>query len=208
MTKEAFAAAADVSRETLERLDAYAALLRQWQSAVNLVGADTLNDLWRRHMLDSIQLTAYLPDQGVITDLGSGAGFPGLALSIALDRPVHLIESIGKKTAFLREAARVTKAPATVHSGRIEDQEAWPSDIVMARALAPLDLLLDYAEPFCEKAGPEACCLFLKGARVEEDLTEATKNWRMNVERFDSRSDPNGVILRIRDITRDGPTSA
>ncbi|MBC8241275.1 MAG: 16S rRNA (guanine(527)-N(7))-methyltransferase RsmG [Alphaproteobacteria bacterium] len=206
MTKEAFAEAAHVSRETLGRLEVYADLLRQWQSAVNLVGADTLNDLWRRHMLDSAQLVPHLPDHGVITDFGSGAGFPGLVLSIILDRPVHLVESVGKKAAFLREAARLTGAPATVHLGRIEDQAAWSSDIITARALAPLDLLLDYVAPYYQQASPDACCLFLKGARADEELTEASKNWTMTVERFPSVSDPKGVILRIRDIVRDGPS--
>jgi 16S rRNA (guanine527-N7)-methyltransferase len=187
----------------LDRLEAYAGLLRQWQSAVNLVGADTLDDLWRRHMLDSAQLTAHIPENGDITDFGSGAGFPGLVLSIMLDRPVHLVESIGKKAAFLREAARITGAHATVHLGRIEDQDIWPAPIITARALAPLDLLLDYAEPYYRLAGADACCLFLKGARAEEELTEAAKNWTMAVERFSSVSDPKGVVLRFRDIARD-----
>lgn len=206
MTKEAFAETANVSRETLQRLEAYADLLRHWQSAINLVGADTLDDLWCRHMLDSAQLVPHLPEQGVMTDFGSGAGFPGLVLAIMLDRPVHLIESVGKKAAFLREAARLTGARATVHLGRIEGQTAWPSDIITARALAPLDLLLDYGAPYYQQAGRSACCLFLKGARAEEELTEASKSWTMTVERFPSISDPKGVVLRIRDIVRDGPS--
>lgn len=206
MTKEAFAATADVSRETLARLEAYADLLCHWQAAVNLVGADTLDDLWRRHMLDSAQLARLLPADGVITDFGSGAGFPGLVLSIMLDRPVHLIESVGKKAAFLREVARVTGARVTIHLGRIEEQEVWPSDIVTARALAPVDLLLEYAEPYYRLAGPGAGCFFLKGERADEELTEALKNWTMVVDRFPSISDPTGVILHIRDIARDGPS--
>ena len=181
-------------------------MLRQWQSAINLVGADTLDDLWCRHMLDSAQLVSHMPEQGVITAFGSGAGFPGLVLAIMLDRPVHLIVSVGKKAAFRREAARLTGAHATVHLGRIEGQAAWSSDIITARALAPLDLLLNYVAPYYQQAGRNACCLFLKGVRVEEELTEASKSWTMTVERFPSVSDPKGVILRIRDIVRDGPS--
>lgn len=205
MSADAFADAADVSRETLARLEAYLALLRKWQKSINLVGADSLKDAWCRHMLDSAQLAAYIPAQAnVITDLGSGAGFPGLVLSIVLDRPVHLVEASGKKIAFLREAARVSGAPAVIHHGRIENMDAWPSDIVVARALAPLSLLLDYAEPFLRDAGPDAACFFLKGGRVAEELTEASKSWNMSVDRFQSVSDRQGTILRIRDITRDG----
>ena len=205
MSAEEFATSADVSRETMERLELYVSLLVKWQEAINLVGGDTLADVWRRHMLDSVQLAQYIPSgDDVITDLGSGAGFPGLVLSIVLGRPVHLVEAAGKKAAFLREVARLTQAPAIVHHGRIEAQDVWPSDIVVARALAPLSLLLDYAEPYLSKAGPGSACLFLKGGRAEEELTEASKSWTMAVDRFQSVSDPTGLILRLRDIVRDG----
>ena len=205
MSKDEFAATANVSRETLERLELYASLLAKWQGAINLVGADSLTDVWRRHMLDSAQLSAHIPQNAtVITDLGSGAGFPGLVLSIILDHPIRLVEASGKKAAFLREVVRLTQAPAIVHHGRIEGAESWSSDVVIARALAPLVLLLDYAEPFLRDAGQNATCIFLKGGRAEEELTEASKSWTMTVERFQSVSDPTGIILRIRDIARDG----
>jgi 16S rRNA (guanine527-N7)-methyltransferase len=204
MSVDEFAATTDVSRETIERLDIFASLLVKWQGAINLVGGDSLADVWRRHMLDSAQLAAHIPQGAtVITDLGSGAGFPGLVLSIILDNPVRLIEASGKKAAFLREAVRLTRAPAIVHHGRIEKTEIWSSDVVVARALAPLALLLDYAEPFLHNAGKDATCIFLKGGRVEEELIEASKNWTMAVERFHSLSDPTGIILRIQDIARD-----
>lgn len=204
ISADEFAIATDVSRETLDRLQVYVSLLMKWQEAINLVGADSLRDVWRRHMLDSGQLAAYIaPDATVITDLGSGAGFPGLVLSIMLNRPVHLIEASGKKAAFLREAARLTKAPAIVHHGRIEKLEPWASDVVLARALAPVTALLDYAVRFLHDAGKGGTCIFLKGGRAVEELTEASKSWTMTVERFQSVSDPTGIILRIRDIARD-----
>ena len=206
MTAAVFAEAADVSRETLARLDAYAALLRQWQRAMNLVAADSLDDLWRRHMLDSAQLARLLPPEaGAITDLGSGAGFPGLVLAIVAGRPVHLVESSAKKAAFLREAARITAAPATVHHGRVERLEAWPSQVVTARALAPLETLLAYAAPYLAAAGPEAAGLFLKGAQGDAELADASKSWTMTVERFKSATDPRGVIFRIRGLAFVGP---
>jgi 16S rRNA (guanine527-N7)-methyltransferase len=121
-------------------------------------------------------------------------------------RPVHLIESTGKKAAFLREAIRLTGASATVHHGRIERQSPWASDVVTARALAPLSKLLDYAAPYISLAGQGAVCLFLKGARVDGELTEASKSGTMTIERFQSVTDPTGVILRIGDFARDGPS--
>jgi len=152
-------------------------------------------------MLDSAQLVPYVPENArEIMDMGSGAGFPGLVLAILLDRPVHLVEATAKKAAFLREAARVTRAPATVHTDRIESLAPWPVDVVTARALAPLGRLLDYAAPFLARRGqPGGTCLFLKGARAGQELADARKSWSMEVERFPSVTDPDGVVLRIRD---------
>ena len=156
LTAEAFRAAANVSRETLERLERYAALLEKWNRAINLVARGSLVDLWRRHMLDSAQLWPLLPVARErprrILDLGSGAGFPGLVLAI-MGVPegsveVHLVESDEKKATFLREAARIAEAPVTLHVQRIESLAPFPVDAVTARACAPLPRLLDYAAPF------------------------------------------------------------
>lgn len=188
----------------MARLEAYVALLQQWQKAMNLVGAETLQDVWRRHVLDSAQLLPLLPPGArSVTDIGSGAGFPGLVLAIMGGAPLHLIEASAKKAAFLREAARVTAARATIHHGRIEQLTPWASDVVTARALAPLGRLLDYAAPYL--AGSEATCLFLKGAHAERELTDSSKSWTMAVERFDSVTDPAGVIFRIRGLARERP---
>lgn len=202
LTESAFAEKTNVSRETLRRFRSYADLLVNWQASINLVSENTLKDLWRRHIWDSVQLARFIPKGPcVITDLGSGAGFPGLLLSILLDTEVNLVDSSGKKIAFLREAARVTDANVVLHQGRIENLLLPKSDLVTARALAPLDKLLDLAAPVLSPSGR---CLFLKGARAEEELTDARKEWKMTVERFPSATNANGVILSIRDIARDG----
>jgi 16S rRNA (guanine527-N7)-methyltransferase len=140
MTPAEFAAETGVSRETLARLEAYAALLLAWNRRVNLVGRGTEEDLWRRHMLDSAQLHPLIPAGArTLVDLGSGAGFPGLVLAILGGPHVHLVESDQRKAVFLREAARVTGAAAMVHAIRIEAAPPLAADIVTARALAPLD---------------------------------------------------------------------
>lgn len=191
----------DVSRETLERLEAYAALLAKWQRAVNLVGTGTLPDLWRRHLLDSAQLRALLPPGATnLVDLGSGAGLPGLVLAILGAPDVHLVEADAKKCAFLREAARVTASVVTIHNARIEDLVPWPADVVTARALAPLPVLLGYAARF---ATPKTICLFLKGRGFAEELTESLKSRTMTVQQVPSRSDPSGTVLRLEGIARD-----
>ena len=202
LSAEEFADQNNVSRETLEKLKLYAELLIKWQNSINLVGGDTLSDLWRRHIWDSAQLAPLVPENAeVITDFGSGAGFPGLVLAILLDVEVHLVESSGKKIAFLREVARISGARVQLHQGRIEKLSLPKSDIITARALAPLDKLLDFAAPNLKPGG---FCLFLKGARAEEELTEARKKWTMIAERIQSATDPDGAILSIREISRDG----
>lgn len=197
---EDLAAATGVSRETIERLSAYAALLVKWQARINLVSASTLTDLWRRHMLDSAQLLPLLPEGTTsLIDLGSGAGFPGLVLAILGIPEVHLIESDQRKCVFLAEAARAAGAKATIHNKRIEQIEGLSAGVVTARACAPLDLLLTYAQRFLWHGGK---VLFLKGAAVEEEVAAARKNWQMEIERFPSTSDPKGCILRIGQVRR------
>ena len=196
----AFQEATGVSRETLDRLAAYEATLRKWQPKINLVGPSTLPDSWRRHFLDSAQLFPLIPESArVLVDLGSGAGFPGLVLAIMGVPEVHMIESDARKCAFLREAARAADTRVTVHNKRIEAVPPIAADVVSARALAPLSDLLSWAHPF---VGNRGIGIFPKGQNVEEELTDTTKYWKMRTERFDSRTDPTGTILRVSGIDR------
>lgn len=193
-----------VSRETLERLKVYAALLRRWQRSVNLVSQASIPDLWRRHILDSAQLADFLaPDDAIITDLGSGAGLPGLVLAIIAGRETHLVEANARKVAFLREAIRETAAPAIAHQTRIEALDPWPTHVVVARALAPVCKLLTMASSFPAPPGRERpACLFLKGHKVSSELTAAQKVWHMQAHLADSLSDPSGRILRVCSYSR------
>jgi 16S rRNA (guanine527-N7)-methyltransferase len=196
-----FAAQTGVSRETLVRLEAYAALLVQWNPRINLVSRDSLRDPWRRHFLDSAQLLPYVPASArSLVDLGSGAGFPGLVLAILGVAGVELVESDARKCAFLREAARIADAPVTVHHARIEALPPHQVDVVTARACAPLDRLLVMAQRFI---GPRTICLFLKGERAAEELTAARRGWTMRAACHPSRADPRGVILKLEQIARE-----
>lgn len=207
MTPEDFQRHCNVSRETMARLASYGRLLETWQGAINLVSRSSLGDLWRRHMLDSAQLAELItpvgPDPGrapIILDLGSGAGFPGLVLAIMGAGEVHLVEANKRKCIFLEAVARETATAVTVHARRIEELPHFDADVITARALAPLDRLLALAAPFLS---PQGLCLFLKGRMVNQELTAAQKHWNMRVDRLASASDPTGVILRLRDLTRD-----
>jgi 16S rRNA (guanine527-N7)-methyltransferase len=194
-----FAALTGVSRETLARLAAYAGLLERWSRRISLIGASTVGDLWRRHFLDSAQLFPLLPAGAhSLVDLGSGAGFPGLVLATMGVPGVALVEADARKCAFLREAARVAAAPVTIRNARIEALPPYVAAVVTARGLAPLDRLLVLAQRFI---GPDTVCLFPKGKEAGQELAAAQQAWTMNVTTHDSRSDPRGVILCLRQVT-------
>lgn len=194
----------NVSRESSECLERYVDLLLAWQKRINLIGPSTVHTVWTRHIIDAVQLIPLLPKGTVcIADLGSGAGIPGLVVAIAMSIKAHLYESNGKKTAFLQEAIRRTQARAEVHQVRLEAlarQSNVPVvDAVTARALAPLHLLLEYAAPFMAGGAP---AFFHKGQDIEQELTEATKYWRVQSIRHASRTDSRGVILEVTEAIR------
>ncbi len=196
-----FARVSGVSRETLDRLAAYVQLLEHWNRRINLVGRNTMGDIWRRHILDAAQLYPLLPARTrVLVDLGSGAGIPGLILAAMGVPEVHLIESDQRKSVFLREAIRVLQIPAIIHAERIEKVPSFFADVVTARALAELPELIAMAENF---ASPKTICLFLKGETVGQELTALGTSWAIKCERFPSRSDPNGSIVKFEAIRRE-----
>ena len=197
---EEFAAATGVSRETLDRLTILAQHLEDWNGRHNLVSVGSLADIWSRHMWDSAQLARYVQSSASsLVDLGSGAGFPGLVLAALLRGRVSvtLYESTRKKAEFLRSAAERMDLAVDVRCMRIENETPWSADVVTARALAPLPLLLGYAQRFCTQ---DTVCLLLKGQSVAAELTEARKSWRMKLSQHQSATDPSGVILEIREL--------
>lgn len=195
--------AMNVSRETQEKLELLERELRRWQAIKNLVGPATLDQIWDRHIVDSLQLLDLAPEARTWLDLGSGAGFPGLVLAIAgAERglKIHLVESNSRKCAFLRHIARLTGAAATVHEARLETvipDFIGKADVVSARALASLTMLLEWTEPLL-KAGTIG--LFPKGRDAEIELTEARKRWTFEADILPSRTDSEARILRITSI--------
>ena len=195
-----FQQATAVSRETLERLQTYLALLARWQKKINLVGPSTLADPWRRHVLDSAQLLPHIAPGSTLVDLGSGAGFPGLVLAIMAQLDVHLVESDLRKTVFLQEAARLTGTVVEIHNQRIESLPALTADVITARALAPLPLLCKLAQPLCHA---ETVCLFLKGRSAQEELTETQKQTTLQATLIASQTDSEGVLIKVRNLHHD-----
>ncbi|MCB1783509.1 MAG: 16S rRNA (guanine(527)-N(7))-methyltransferase RsmG [Alphaproteobacteria bacterium] len=193
------------SSEALEKLHLYEGLLRKWQKAINLVSPKTIAESWQRHFFDSAQIVTLVPAHAkILYDLGSGAGFPGLVLAILRpDLNVTLVESDDRKVQFLRTVSRETGISVSFFHGRIENipPENPIPDVVTARALASLDLLLGFCLPWAQE-NPALEMIFLKGALAEDEVNEAQKQYSFEVSMAPSKTDPQGRVLHIKNLTR------
>jgi 16S rRNA (guanine527-N7)-methyltransferase len=199
----------DVSRETQERLDIIEAQLRKWQPRINLVAPSTMDDIAQRHIADSLQLVELAPGARSWIDLGSGGGFPGLVVAAVLaDNAVAnvvLVESNAKKCAFLRETARLAELPVSVVCDRIELSVPGLEgafDVVSARALAPLTVLLGFAEPLVARG---AIGLFPKGQGVDDEVRQALGAWNFRHDLIQSRTERDARIIRVHSIAPRAP---
>lgn len=205
MTPDEFATAAPIHPDSLSDYVKWAELLKRWNQRINLVAPAALSDIWSRHMLDSAQLWPHIPKGAeTIVDFGSGGGFPGLSLGIEAKHAkqgqrVHLIESVGKKATFLKTVSRETSLPVTVWSDRIEKIDPLSADVITARAFAPLKRLLPLAERHLKDGGYLA---LLKGRDVEVEIDAVRESWNFELERRQSRTDPDAVILMVSELRR------
>ena len=200
--KAAFQARAGATPQQMADLEAFRVRLGDANSVMNLVGPDSLPDFWNRHVWDSAQLLTHAPEALTWADLGAGAGFPGVVLAILMKARegahVWLIDSLGKRCRFLQEVVDALDLPATVIVGRAEEQQVT-CDVVTARAVAPMEKLLGYTQPYFQRG---AQGLFLKGERAESELIEARKSWHFEAELASSQSDVRGRIVTIRSLRR------
>jgi 16S rRNA (guanine527-N7)-methyltransferase len=198
-----FQPATGASPRAVEDMERYRALLADWSGRMNLVGPSALEAFWPRHALDCAQLLALAPEAKQWLDVGSGAGLPGVVLAIlARDKPgmtVQLVDSIGKRAVFLRTVVEALDLPATVHHGRIETVKVAPPDVLTARAVAPLDRLLDLTQAYLKRG---AVGLFHKGRNLDAEMAEALQTWRFDSTVFPSVSDPSGRILKLWSLRR------
>lgn len=198
----AFRAQTQATDQQIADLTTFLGLLTEANAVMNLVGPDSIPDFWNRHAWDSAQLLAVQPNALTWADLGAGAGFPGVVLAIMLkgrpDAHVWLIDSLGKRCRFLQQVVDALDLPATVINGRAEAQTI-KVDIVTARAVAAMEKLLGYAQPYLQRG---AQGLFLKGEKAEAELLEAAKVWQFDSDLSVSRSDPRGRIVHIRSLRR------
>ncbi len=198
LSPDDFACQISVGPAVMESLSRYLSLLQKWQKRFNLVGRSTLDDPWRRHFLDSAQLAPFVAENpGEIIDMGSGAGFPGLVLSILGVPNVHLVECDANKAEFLRQVIRETGASARIHRERLEQYDGPDACCLISRACAPLDQLLTFG---AEISVPDARALFLKGKTWSDELTSSQALWHIDHTSHSSLSDPNGIVLEIHEF--------
>jgi 16S rRNA (guanine527-N7)-methyltransferase len=198
----AFQAEFNATPAQMGDLERFVERLTEANAVMNLIGPDTLPDVWSRHFRDSAQLLDMAPEAKSWADLGAGAGFPGVVLAILLKTDpkshVWLIDSLGKRCRFLQEVVDALSLRATVINGRAEDNVVTVH-VVTARAVAPMEKLLGYAQPYLQRG---AQGLFLKGEKAEVEVAEARKVWQFKSDLTVSRSDPRGRIVSVRGISR------
>jgi 16S rRNA (guanine527-N7)-methyltransferase len=197
----------DVSRETQKRLEAFAQLFRKWAEKINLVAPSTMAELWSRHITDSLQI--YDLSSGPLTwvDLGSGGGFPGIITAICLTETgggwVHLVESNNKKAAFLRAALNETGARGSVHPVRIETAPELIAgcDRISARALAELDVLCGFIEPWAIR-NPKLRAFLHKGRDYRREVDISHRRWNLDLVEHQSVVEKDSIILEVSGLTR------
>ena len=184
-----------VSRETFDRLKSYEQLLLKWQSKINLIGPDTVANVWNRHFVDSLQLLPLIPDLKVrMIDMGTGAGFAGMVLAIAGATDMHLLESDGKKITFLKEVARITNTSVNIHQGRIEEIAIDGTELILSRACSSLANLFSYSSRYVSR---ETKCLFHKGKNYPQELLDSQSEWLFDYSVHPSVTDAQGGILEV-----------
>lgn len=188
----------DVSRETLSKLTDYVALLKKWNSKINLIGSG--GDIWNRHIWDSYQLVPLLPRRAKsLVDIGSGAGLPGLVIAMATSLKVTLIERDIRKASFLREAAR----SLGLQGVEIKNEDAHfihgSYDVITARALSSLADLCELALPLM---GKTSICFFPKGENFASEVEEAREKWSFDLELIPSQTNCNSSIVSISKLKK------
>jgi 16S rRNA (guanine527-N7)-methyltransferase len=188
----------EVNPSQIKNLEDFVLLLLQENEKFNFIGKSTIENIWERHILDSAQLLRFIPNKNVkFADLGSGAGFPGIILSIFGLREIHLIEKAFRKSEFLRRAKLFSTNRIFVHQAKLEELAAMEFDCIVSRALAPLDQLLIYSKKFLKKDG---YCLFLKGKNLSAELETAQKTFQFEYELHPSLTSSESGIIKVFNI--------
>jgi len=187
-----------LNKKQIDKVDFYLSAIIKHNKHTNLIGKSTIENIWDRHVLDCLQLTNYIKNKKFkIIDLGTGAGLPGVLLSIVGYQKVLMVDSVKKKTDFVRQITRELSLSAKIQNKRIEKPPTLQHDIIVSRALAPLTTLLTYARMYSNK---NTTSLFLKGRNANVEIDIAKKAYFFEFEKIKSLSSDDGCILKINNI--------
>ena len=187
-----------LNKTQVDKIDFYLSSITKHNKHTNLVGKSTIENIWDRHVLDCLQLTKHITNKKLkILDLGTGAGLPGILLSIVGYQRVLMIDSVKKKTDFVRQRIKELSLTAKIQNKRIEKPPTSQHDIIVSRALAPLVKLLTYARMYSNK---NTTLLFLKGRNAINEIDIATKVYCFEFEKIKSLSSDEGCVLKINNI--------
>ena len=200
MKKENIIKLLKLKKEEIINLDFFLSKVVIFNKHTNLIGKSTLENIWDRHILDCLQLSNYRSDKKLkIIDLGTGAGLPGIRLSIVGFKNITMVDSVSKKVNFVKQVIKELSLSASIQNKRIENLKIPKQDVIISRALAPLDKLLTYALLHSNK---NTTSLFLKGRSVNNEIEMAKKKFLFNFSVFKSASSGDGCILKIKNIIK------
>jgi 16S rRNA (guanine527-N7)-methyltransferase len=187
-----------LNKTQVDKIDFYLSSIIEHNKHTNLIGKSTIENIWDRHVLDCLQLTKYIINKKLkILDLGTGAGLPGVLFSIVGYQRVLMVDSVKKKTDFVRKIIKELSLTAKIQNKRIEKSPTSQHDIIVSRALAPLVKLLTYARMYSNK---NTTSLFLKGRNAISEIDKATKVYFFEFEKIKSLSSDEGCVLKINNI--------
>ena len=182
------------------KIDNFILMVKKYNAHTNIVGKSTLLDPWRSHILDSLQVSNFIPKKNCsILDLGTGAGIPGLVLSIYNYSNVSLIDSNLKKINFVKSACTKLNIQASIYKDRIEKLKNIKFDFLISRALANISKLFFYSQNFLEK---DTILIFLKGKNAKKELLDANKKWNFQYKMQQSISDKRGNVVVIKGLSK------
>ena len=200
MNKEDVILYFNLSKNQVEKIEFFISQIINYNKHTNLVGKSTIENIWERHVLDCLQLSKHINEKKLkIFDIGTGAGLPGVLLSIIGYKNVLMVDSVKKKTDFIKGVVKELTLSARVQNKRIEKVKGVKQDIIVSRALAPLSKLLTYALLHSEK---NTTLLFLKGRSVNSEIEIAMKNFDFDFKKFESMSSEDGCILQINNFIK------
>ena len=199
MNKEDVITRFGLTKMQIKKIERFILEIFEFNRHTNIVGKSTLENIWERHIADSLQLSFFISKKkSKIFDLGTGGGLPGIPLSVLGYSNIFMVDSVGKKIDFVRGVIKLLSLSSKTQKKRIEKLDIGKADLIVSRALAPLNKLLSYSLLHSNK---NTTSLFLKGRNVYNEIEMAKKNFNFNLETFKSISSEEGRVLKIKNLT-------